>query len=87
MKNSLPEGVEVACHNSSQSCTLSGPAEKVNAFVSQLQSEGIFAKAVDVSNIAYHSTYIASTGPELASRLKKVHIFLDFHAVIAFPIM
>lgn len=68
----LPQDVEVACHNSADSSTLTGPADQVNEFVSKLQKDGIFAKTVNVANIAYHSKHIAPAAPNLLSRLKKV---------------
>lgn len=52
IKDRLPNDIEVACHNSVDSSTLSGPTASVKSFVEQLKSEGIFAKAVNVSNIA-----------------------------------
>ena len=74
MEGVLPEDVQVACHNAADSCTLSGPAESVNALVQQLQQEGVFAKAVNVANIAYHSKFIAPAGPKLLQRLKQVRM-------------
>ncbi|KAL9890872.1 fatty acid synthase-like [Glossina fuscipes fuscipes] len=70
--NMLPDKIEVACHNSADSCTISGPAEDVEKFVNELKSRGIFAKEVPCSNIAYHSRYIAHMGPELLKYLKKI---------------
>lgn len=72
IKDSLPEDVEVACRNSSTSCTLTGPAEKIDNFVNKLKKEGVFAKSVNVANIAYHSKYIAPAAPFLMSKLKSV---------------
>ena len=72
MKNILPEGIQIACHNSSNSCTLTGPVESVKTFVQKLQEEGIFAKAVNVAGIAYHSKYIEPVGPKLLNRLTQV---------------
>ncbi|XP_072160628.1 fatty acid synthase [Bemisia tabaci] len=68
----LPPTIDVACRNSASSCTLSGPAEDVEAFVKQLKAKGIFAKAVNVANIAYHSRYIQPAGPILLKYLKQV---------------
>ncbi|XP_047538456.1 fatty acid synthase-like [Vanessa atalanta] len=68
----LPPEIEVACHNSSTSCTISGPTNIMKEFVSQLTSKNIFAKEVASSNIAYHSRYIAEAGPGLLELLKKV---------------
>uniref|UniRef100_A0A1A9WBK1 Uncharacterized protein n=1 Tax=Glossina brevipalpis TaxID=37001 RepID=A0A1A9WBK1_9MUSC len=70
--NFLPKKIEVACHNSADSCTISGPAEDVERFVNELKSKGIFAKEVPCSNIAYHSRYIAHMGPQLLKYLKKI---------------
>jgi fatty acid synthase, animal type len=68
----IPSGIEVACHNSLDSCTLSGPAENISDFVAQLKQKGIFAKEVPCSNIPYHSKYISELGPKLLARLRKV---------------
>lgn len=46
IKDMIPEGIEVACHNSSNSATISGPKEDVAKFVSELKSKKIFAKEV-----------------------------------------
>ncbi|KAL6953873.1 fatty-acid synthase system [Sarracenia purpurea var. burkii] len=72
IKGVLPETIEVACHNSDSSCTLSGPAEDVEKYVQELQHQKIFAKAVNVANIAYHSKHIAPAAPNLLARLKEV---------------
>ncbi|KAL7024413.1 hypothetical protein ACKWTF_013028 [Chironomus riparius] len=70
LKSIIDEGIEIACHNSSDSCTISGPAEIVTQFVEKLKKQNIFAKEVQCSNIAYHSSYIADFGPELINSLK-----------------
>ncbi|KOB69710.1 Uncharacterized protein OBRU01_16429 [Operophtera brumata] len=54
-----PPEIEIACHNSADSCTISGPADAMQTFVGELVVKGIFAKEVPCSNIAYHSRYIA----------------------------
>lgn len=77
IKDRLPDDIEVACHNSSNSSTLSGPTASVNKFVEQLKSEGIFAKVVNVSNIAYHSQYIKPAAPILLKYLKEVSLILN----------
>lgn len=68
----LPPAIEVACRNSANSCTISGPAENVKTFVQSLQDKGVFAKEVKTANIAYHSKYIAEMGPNLLQRLHKI---------------
>ncbi|CAH2051826.1 unnamed protein product, partial [Iphiclides podalirius] len=65
-----PSEIEVACHNSSESCTISGPADIMKQFVAELTDKQIFAKEVPCSNIAYHSRYIADAGPELLKYLR-----------------
>ncbi|XP_049878856.1 fatty acid synthase-like [Pectinophora gossypiella] len=68
----LPPEIEVACHNAPESSTISGPAGIMKEFVAQLTAQGIFAKEVPCSNIAYHSRYIAEAGPGLLKYLSEV---------------
>nr|CAD7576407.1 unnamed protein product [Timema californicum] len=72
VKDLCPPEIDVACHNSSSSSTISGPEEIVKTFVKQLQKDNIFARAVNVANIAYHSRYIRPAAPKLLEYLKKV---------------
>ncbi|KAI4475747.1 hypothetical protein M0804_014115 [Polistes exclamans] len=72
IKNLIPEDIDVACHNGSESSTISGPTESINSFVKELQKKGIFAKTVPTGNIAFHSRYISPAGPKLLEYLKKV---------------
>ncbi|KOB69632.1 Uncharacterized protein OBRU01_16490, partial [Operophtera brumata] len=55
-----PPEIDVACHNGPESCTISGPADKLTEFIAKLTADGVFAKEVPCSNIAYHSRYIAA---------------------------
>ncbi|KAF6203174.1 hypothetical protein GE061_003591 [Apolygus lucorum] len=68
----VPPSVDVACHNSKTSCTLSGPHEDMEVYIKKLKSEGLFAKLVNVANIAYHSRYIQPAGPLLLNYLKPI---------------
>ncbi|XP_063896659.1 fatty acid synthase [Helicoverpa armigera] len=68
-----PSEIDIACHNGPDSCTISGPVEAVHKFVSQLTEQGIFAKEVKCSNIAYHSRYVAKAGPKLLQYTKQVY--------------
>ncbi|XP_053963784.1 fatty acid synthase [Anastrepha ludens] len=70
--NMLPDVIEVACRNSSDSCTISGPADDIAKFVADLKAKDIFAKEVPCSNIAYHSRYIAHMGPDFLKYLQKI---------------
>ncbi|XP_045454011.1 fatty acid synthase [Melitaea cinxia] len=72
IKTLIPPEIEVACHNGPDSSTISGPADKMKMFVAKLVAQGIFAKEVPCSNIAYHSRYIAEAGPKLLKYLKQV---------------
>lgn len=69
----LPHDIDVACRNSSESCTISGPTKSVVDFVEKLKSDGVFAKAVNVSNISFHSRYIQPAAPNLLKYLKEVN--------------
>nr|CAD7446025.1 unnamed protein product [Timema bartmani] len=72
VKDLCPPEIDVACHNSSNSSTISGPEEIVKTFVEELTKENIFAKAVNVANIAYHSRYIKPAAPKLLKYLKQL---------------
>nr|CAD7400938.1 unnamed protein product [Timema cristinae] len=72
LKDMCPPEIDIACHNSSISCTISGPKEIVKHFVNELQEKNIFARAVNVANIAYHSRYIKPAAPKLLGYLKQL---------------
>ncbi|XP_023313671.1 fatty acid synthase-like [Trichogramma pretiosum] len=72
LKPMCPADIEIACHNSAESSTVSGPAEAMKAFVADLQAKKIFAREVACSNIPYHSKHIAPAGAKLLEYLKKV---------------
>ncbi|XP_047989655.1 fatty acid synthase-like [Leguminivora glycinivorella] len=67
-----PPEIEVACHNSADCSTISGPADVMAQFVAELTAKDIFAKEVPCSNIAYHSRYVSEAGPGLLKYLKEV---------------
>lgn len=68
----IPSSLEIACHNSSSSSTISGPKEDIDDFVATLKGQNIFAKAVNSAGIPYHSRYIKSLGDINLSYLKTV---------------
>lgn len=72
LQNILPQDVDIACHNSEDSTTISGPAASVRAFVTEISSKNIFAKEVICSSIPLHSRYIKEMGNNLISKLKAV---------------
>ena len=71
-QNRLPKDVIPACHNSVDSVTISGPTESIDKVVKELSDQGIFAKAVKSSGIAFHSKYIADAAPKLRKSLDKI---------------
>ncbi|XP_065204299.1 fatty acid synthase-like isoform X2 [Planococcus citri] len=72
MKNLVPQEIDIACHNSPTSCTISGPTEVVDNYIEHLKQKNVFVCEVDTSNIAYHSRYITPAAPRFNSYLKKV---------------
>lgn len=68
----LPDDVYVACHNSADSVTISGPPASIGKVTKQLQADGIFAKEVNSSGVAFHSPYVAAAGPQFKKTLEKV---------------
>ncbi|NWR76452.1 FAS synthase, partial [Centropus unirufus] len=71
-KQQCPPNVVPACHNSEDTVTISGPLDAVNEFVAKLKRDGVFAKEVRTSGVAFHSYYMESIAPTLLSALKKV---------------
>lgn len=67
------ETVQVACHNSPKSLTLSGVVSKLEQVKDRLTKDGHFARLLQV-NLAYHSTYMDEIGKEYESLLLR-----DFH--------
>lgn len=72
IKDHIPESIEVACHNSFESTTISGPHADVTRYVGELKAAGIFAKEVQCSNIPYHSRYIKEMGTKLLRKLQEI---------------
>lgn len=72
IKDSVPHDIDIACHNSATSCTISGPRDSIVEYVATITAKGIFAKTVNASGIAFHSRYVQSVGPVLLEYLKKV---------------
>ncbi|KAJ1528563.1 hypothetical protein ONE63_006967 [Megalurothrips usitatus] len=67
-----PASVDIACHNSADNCTVSGPTADVTEFVEELKGKNVFARAVNVSNIAFHSRYVQPAGQYLHEYLLEV---------------
>lgn len=87
IKSRLPHDIDVACHNSSENCTISGPTRSVIEFVEKLKSEKIFSKTVNVSNISFHSRYIQPAAPILLKYLNQVGIFFSLKLILLFCVV
>lgn len=72
IKDQLPPSVDVACHNSFDSSTISGPYDDVMEVVKDLKAKGVFAKAVNSSDKSYHSRYIKPVAKQLNELLNQV---------------
>ncbi|XP_059048171.1 fatty acid synthase-like [Achroia grisella] len=72
IKSICPPDLEVACRNSPDSSTISGPIDSMKTFTAKLSTQGIFVKEVPHSNVACHSQYVAEAGPKLLKYLKEI---------------
>ncbi|XP_046832940.1 fatty acid synthase-like isoform X3 [Vespa crabro] len=72
INNRCPSDIDIACHNGTESTTVSGPINSVKAFVKKLQATEVIVEEVPCNNIPYHSRYIAAVGSKLFVYLKKV---------------
>ena len=72
-KTRCPEGIVVACNNSENAQTISGPVDLVTKFVEQLETEEIFAKEIESSGVAFHSPHMEIVAPAFKSDLQKVN--------------
>jgi fatty acid synthase len=80
-KARCPPEVVPACHNSADNVTVSGSPDAIAKFVKSLQAEGIFAKEVKSSGVAFHSQYIAESAPKLRLCLERVGFMSVIHTV------
>ncbi|KAJ5101225.1 polyketide synthase [Penicillium angulare] len=67
--------IRVACINSPESVTISGDSSGVDALVSSLTAEGIFAKRLKTGGQAYHSHQMEAVGPTYESLLQGANVF------------
>ena len=75
-KTRCPQGIYPACHNAKETVTISGPADDVAKFVEELKNEGIFARTVNSSGVAFHSVYVQPVGDSYKAELEKVYIII-----------
>ncbi|KAI8423488.1 hypothetical protein MSG28_012603 [Choristoneura fumiferana] len=71
-KRRCPPDVFRACHNWTDSVTVSGPPDSVEKFVAELKAEGVFARRVNSAGIAFHSKYIAAAKKQLCTKLNEI---------------
>lgn len=76
-----PPGVVPACHNASDTVTISGPKDAVSKFVAELKERQIFAKEVNSAGVAFHSYYMKEIASSLKTALDKVciHVNVSIH--------
>lgn len=54
----LPDGLEIACFNSTESFTVSGDANKINTFAENMKINSVPVRVLDSSGIAFHSFHV-----------------------------
>lgn len=72
VKEICPSDIQISCHNSLNSTTVSGPIDSVKAFVAKLIAKKIPVKEINCNNVAYHSRYIAQAYPLLLNHYKQL---------------
>lgn len=70
VQKQAPAGVVAACHNGADSVTISGDADAVAKFCSELQEKDIFAKVVDSSGIPFHSPAMLAVQDEMLEAMR-----------------
>ncbi len=68
----IPEDIDIACYNTPNLCTISGPTESIKSFVDELKSRKIFAKEVNSSHVPLHSRYICSAAEQFLLNLRNI---------------
>ena len=68
-KAGLTNNIRVACINSPKSVTISGDAPAIDLLLSDLQSQGTFARKLKTGGRAYHSHHMLALGEEYQSLL------------------
>lgn len=68
----MPPNIEVACHNSADNTTISGPYEEVISYTEELKRQNIFVRLVDSNHVAYHSKQVNPLVPYILENIRKV---------------
>jgi hypothetical protein len=56
----VPNGVIVACHNASDSVTISGEADAVARMMDDLRADDVFVRKVESNGVAFHSPQMSA---------------------------
>lgn len=72
LQNTLTNGIEIACHNSHESFTISGDATEVETFVADIKKTGVLAKVVDSAGVAFHSSHMRNCDQALQKLLEEI---------------
>ena len=67
-----PDGIVAACHNGSDSVTISGLYEPMVKFVEELKKENIFVRPVAGGDYPYHSPFMKAVEAKLLEQLNAV---------------
>jgi fatty acid synthase len=67
-----PDGIVAACHNGSDSVTISGLYDNMLKFIDQLKSENVFVRPVAGGDFPYHSPFMNLVAPQLLAQLNKI---------------
>ncbi len=78
----VPPELDIACHNSLQNYTLSGPESVLEPFIQSLQKKGVYARSFKSFHVAAHSRYLQDIGPMFLEFAKSVcrYLFLECRA-------
>ncbi len=72
LQERLPPGVEIACHNSRDSFTISGLHDAVVTLAASLDAEGFLCKVLHTGRIPFHSSYIQGAREKYFSYLHTI---------------
>jgi fatty acid synthase len=70
--NECPPGIYPACHNGSDSVTVSGPTELLDPFLANMQKKYGFAKTLDSCGVAFHSPYVEGASKTFLESLSDI---------------
>lgn len=68
----LPSSIDIACHNSENNTTISGPADDVEVYMESLKKQNIFVRPVNSNGIAYHSRMVKRQADFVKKFIEKV---------------